>query len=56
MIVHFNQGCFLDYTARKFFNRDKIVKEDREYFFHFDNMHLNRVHVWMSYIGNIWYA
>jgi hypothetical protein len=54
MKVEFGKGCFLDYTARKFYRRDQTVRKDRKYFFRFDNMHLNRVHVWMSYIGTNW--
>jgi hypothetical protein len=61
MKVEFNQGCFLDYTARKFYRRDQIVEEDHEYLFRFNNQRgphraaaLNQVHVWMSYIGTNW--
>ena len=60
MKVEFGEGCFLDYTARKFYRRDKIVEEDHEYLFRFNNQPphraaaLNQVHVWMSYIGTIW--
>jgi hypothetical protein len=54
MRVNFNQGCFLDYTARKFFRRDQIVEEDHEYVFRYNNIDLHQVLVWMSYIGNNW--
>ena len=55
MKVDFNKGCFLDYTARKFFTIDQIVEEDHEYIFRCNHpIKLNQVHVWMSYIGTIW--
>jgi hypothetical protein len=61
MIIKFEKGCFLNYTAKKFFMRDQIVEEDHEYIFRYNDQRgphraaaLNQVHVWMSYIGNIW--
>ncbi len=55
MIVKFTKACFLDYSAKREFERDKILNEVHEYLLSFDNVNaLYHVHIMLSYVGNIW--